>query len=821
MLLKLILENYVPLLSSNIHKVELDTEHMINLFISLNGVGKSSILKEMNPLPPENGNYKNGRKFVKWKVGSKIYTMDSYTGIGNGHSFKIDDGEELNNNGTFSVQKELCETHFGLDTGLVKVISGIRIADRLSAMSASRRKDVLMQIYPNNTDYALGVYGRLKTARNELKAAIKNQVGRYTEENRKLSYINECGVEELERRVRGVEEELKQSLLLRGSLESVKLDPAVQAKKLELDQLTDQLLANKLSGVWQSKREYVDTIAQSRRMLDGYRDQANVLQGVISEHAGMLEGLEEFLKDPDAFKAQTKHVKGDIAETLIKLEVIEQGLKQYPVFNDPENPLDGLPQIIPALMQFLNRVTPASTKELTGNQYKAFQNRMEVVGNELKSFTNDLTNMQHQLSHYEQAETVECPDCAHEFKLGMTPQKLANLKSNIEYSIKKIEKLENERDELQDKLDNDSEWFISMNQLFTFIRENSHVRILPELIKQFEVGRWATHRLQNALELVSRKAELMGYSATLAEEEKLLDARIALLDRNKVLDVAIYVSTTEKELVDVNNKILFYRAKIDALSNTLRGIQTYGEDLKRLEQLRFEILQGLECEGKVSLRSAVDHRISELSSDKEHYMTSIIKSKSLTAVVQSISADIDRLKRRLTIVEVHMDGLCPNKGLIGKLMSDFITAICGNMNAVVNKIWNTPLYIKPCSKENGDLTYRFPVVKGEKDPTPDVSDCSGGETDILDWAFRFVLLGYLGFPLPLIMDEVGPFLDEIKRGRFFNFVEEYTQSNDARQLFLVSHYFNQLGVFRDPNIIALRYEGLTLPGEVNQHSIVI
>jgi hypothetical protein len=287
------------------------------------------------------------------------------------------------------------------------------------------------------------------------------------------------------------------------------------------------------------------------------------------------------------------------------------------------------------------------------------------------------------------------------------------------------------------------------------------------------------------------------------------------------LDVAIYVNSIEHDLSVENGKISFYKAKLNSLNTTLKAIQTYGSDVKRLGVLRQEILRGLEGQGRVNLRRVVDNRISELTSDKENYLTSIIKSKSLTAVVQSISADIERLKRRLKIVEVLMNGLCPNKGLIGKLMSDFINSICGNMNAVINKVWNTPLYIKPCSKENGDLTYKFPVVKGEKDPTPDVADCSGGEIDILDWVFRFVLLGYHQFPFPLVMDEVGPFLDEIKRGRFFNFIQEYTQGKDARQLFLVSHYFSQLGVFKEPNIIALRYEGLTLPGEVNQHSKVV
>lgn len=70
------------------------------------------------------------------------------------------------------------------------------------------------------------------------------------------------------------------------------------------------------------------------------------------------------------------------------------------------------------------------------------------------------------------------------------------------------------------------------------------------------------------------------------------------------------------------------------------------------------------------------------------------------------------------------------------------------------------------------------------------------------------------------MDEVAVYLDEIKRGRFFSFIKTYTERKDARQLFLVSHYFVQYAIFKDVNVIGFKYDNLTLPGEINQNSII-
>ncbi|CRQ07979.1 hypothetical protein PAERUG_E6_London_17_VIM_2_12_12_03446 [Pseudomonas aeruginosa] len=152
-------------------------------------------------------------------------------------------------------------------------------------------------------------------------------------------------------------------------------------------------------------------------------------------------------------------------------------------------------------------------------------------------------------------------------------------------------------------------------------------------------------------------------------------------------------------------------------------------------------------------------------------------------------------------------------------MTDFIKTYCANMNAVIQSVWNTTLFVKPCHKDNGDLNWKFPVVTGDDEPTPDVSDCSLGEAGIIDFAFRYVAIRYHG-NFPLMLDEVGTTFDEIKRGRFFNFIHELTTQKDAKQLFMISHYITQYGMFTNPNVIAMCYEGLSLPGEVNQHSVI-
>jgi hypothetical protein len=822
MLVKLILENYIPLLSSGITKIELDTRSMINLFIAPNGVGKTSCLKELNPLPPENGNYRGGRKYVEYIHNKRTYKLDSYTGVGNGHSFKIDDGPELNTGGTYSAQKELVYNHFGkADGGLIRILNGLKMVDRLSAMSPNRRKEVILQVYPNDTEYALGVYSKLRQERNDLKSTIKKQIERHTEENRKLSTLSNCGVEELERRIKQVDQDLQSSLLMRGRLESAKMDPNLRSKHDRYTFLVDKLLVNNLSGVQFSKEELESAYDTADGMLSKYQDKANVLKGVIAEHASYLEGLDDFLKDPGAFKDQAKHIDEDLARTNKDLERYNNLLNNQPVFDDPEMVFTGLEYVVGRFKEYLGRVVTLSDESLTSGAYKQLLLDQEQLGNKLRNLKSQLEQMEHKLRHYQSAENIECPDCTSTFKVGITQKDIATLQETIAAQYGQVERLTAQSKALDLRIENDAEWYLTMNQLYNFVRENGNVRVLPELIRSYNIGKSPAGPLCNVLDAFMCRVGVIAYRQTLFDEKKVVDARLDLISQDNVLDIATHVQNLETDLVGVNNQISFYKRRVFLLNEELMSIANYEREIEEVRLLQVELLEGMANRANVQLRDLVDTRVSELTGMKDEHMSSIINAKSLTAVVESITSDINRMRARLKTVEILMDGLCPSKGIIGKLMSDFINSLCGNVNTVIKEIWNTTLYVKPCNKENGDLNYKFPVVTGDADPTPDISECSAGETDMIDWAFRFVLAAYVGFPTPLIMDEVGVSFDEIKRGRFFNFIQEYTQGKNPRQLFMVSHYFGQYGILKDPNIIAFKYEGLTLPGTPNKHSVVV
>lgn len=821
MLLSIILDGYVPLGSSGIQTVELGTNHVINLFISVNGAGKTSVMKEMNPLVPEKKNYKEGgSKKTTWQLGTNHFKLESFPYKDNGHSF-IMNGEELNKNGTGQYQKDLVQAHFRLNPNLNRVLNGLRVSDLLTTMDPTRRKEILMQIYPNDVSCALGVYNKLRVERNSLRGAIKNQIARYTEENRKLQDINDCGVDELENRIKLIEVELRQSLLVRGGLEGVTVDRDLQRKINDFGLLVDRLTVNKLSGVVYTRDEIEFTIKNVSAFLSLHQEKAGVLKRTIAEHAGVLDGLEEFLADPEIFKVQAGHVKDDLVCVNEEIDDYTNLLKGYPVFNDESIGKENLELVETSFAAFLGRVTVASDATLNGAAYKGFTQLYEELSVSHRHYSGVLTDLTHKLKHFDNAENIACPDCSHEFKLGVTPTELGAMRDQQAALVTRLDRMEAEQQRLKDKIDNDADWYLSMNQLYVFIRENNHVPVLSVLVKEYDIGKTDSNRLLNALETYIARFKLLGKKDGLLKEQNLLESRIGLLDRNNALEVANYLATTEKELVTENNHISHFKDRLESLNRTLNDINAYNQDVKRLNGLKHEIMQGLTNQGLAEFRTKVDERISILGNEKDTYMTSIIKNRSLTAVVTSISADIDRLKRRLKIVTIAMNGLCPNKGLIGRLMGDFLKAICGNMNAIFKEIWNTPLYILPCAKENGDLTYKFPAIVGEGEPNPDITDCSAGERQIIDWAFRCVLLGYHPVDYPLFMDEIGNNLDEIKQIRFINYVEEMTRSKSPRQMFLVSHFISTTGVFQNPNIIAMRYEGLTIPGEVNKDSLIM
>lgn len=815
----LVLENYTPLLSSGVKKITIRPDKDINLLVSTNGTGKSSILKQLNPLPPENGDFgKNGRKLVKISMNGNSYILDCFTGKGNGHSFKFN-GKELNGGGTLTAQKELVQNHFKLNANLNKILSGIKVPDLLSAMSAGRRKDIFMSLYPNDTDYALSRFNLLKEERNNLKGAIKNQVNRYTEERRKLDMLSQYSVEQLEQQIAGIEVTIKDALLLRGALANAQNVHGLQEEILKLERVTNRILLTRLTNNLNSEDELERELIKLDRLLDYNSNKVTHYEALVAERNNQMSGL-DLTQNPDQFKAQLAVLAQDLETSNNSLRLYDEKIKGCEIFNEEDRDWNNYITVSTDFHEHLRRVTLASIDTLTGGTYKQWIENEDRLGNHIRIVEQKLSENNHKLKHYESADLVNCPDCNSKFKVGITQEDIDNLKRLIEAQVGDIDRSKEKLTILKRQIENDADWYMSMNQLFVFIRENGHVRVLSEIVKEYAVGKAPTERLLNISQWFVERFKLQSKVNALLEEQKVLKGRLALLEKNNMGEILRHLAYAEEQLFYYTNGRRLYLQKRNAAADKLKVMRDYDVDIGVLADIKKDIVFKLAEQGRFDLRHTVDGVINQLTPQKNKLMTDIIRFSSLNSVVESIDDDIKRLKTRLKKVEILMNGLCPNKGLIGKLMSEFITSVCANMNAVIRKVWSGPLYIKPCSKENGDLTYKFPVINGDNSENSDVVDCSAGESEMIDFAFRYVILNYHNADYPLFMDEVGVYFDEIHRGRFLKFIERYTSSNDSKQLFMVSHYISQYGLFVNPNIISINSEGLTIKGEINKNTTI-
>lgn len=822
MIVDFYLKGFIPLSTVGINEIHVQTKEQINLFISQNGSGKSSMMRELNHFPPDTSKFVDGGvKRITSIINGKVYVAESIMGKEGGHSFKVDN-VELNTGTTATAQRILVEQHFDMSQSVMRVLTGLHITDMFNVMSPARRKDFLMDLYPNDTTYAMGVYTKLKEEYNNLRGALRNQISRYAIEKQTLETMAKMSEEDLLNRVNSLDDEIKEGLLLAGQLGGSKENP--QLGRMHESLLTSSLwlLKTKIANVeGLSKISLNSRIAHHEIMLNNNRQKQEAAAHQLAELQGQVS-LDSLKQDPEVLKARVKTIQSDIArwikrrsDALVLLKDYEDITELYGVCGSR------LVGALQEMKRYVMNVTIASSPELTGQEYNKWIARKDQLGNMRNKTEVMLSDVKHKLAHYLGTDDIHCPNCEHEFKVGVTKSELAGMQTQVETFTREIEAFTKEMDQLTVKIDNDRDWFMSMQALHNFLASQRYVEAnLNTIVKQFDIGKESGILLINAIDNLEEYDNAINKLSPLEVELRLVTDQVNLLKQNYIGGLIAKIKSTEENLD-------WYNTCIHLLRNRLRKDQCLLEQMNeydnRLAQFRTQLLSfrsALTGNVQHQLKKEVDFGINSRTVEKNHVMSEIIRSKSMHSVVESIDQDIQRLKTRIKIVKGLMDGLCPNKGLIGKLMLDFIKTFCGNANAIIKEFSNIPLLLKPCNKDNGDLTYRFPVINGQSTEASDISECSAGESEILNFVIRKVGMRYKSQWLPLFMDEVGVFLDEINRARFFEYIQKMLANKEHEQLFMVSHYASQHGMFHNPNIISLKHDGLTIHGKINTNTTI-
>lgn len=820
MISKLIIKNNSHLKNKGVSYLEISKFDLMNIFIGKNGHGKSTILKQLNLNPPDNSDYEaDGYRYIEKIFKGKVYQLESFTGSKSKHSFKIDNGPELNTGGTQAVQKELVKQYFQMTTQHFNILTAINENYRFTALSVADRKLFLMDIYPNDTKYALIVYAKLKSAYSDTIGAIKNQSQRLVEELQRVKTLGERSKEELLSDISKLDKRINEIVFVQGELNQVKgLEGDLRAEVELFNKRVKGLLTLGLSTGLQSKPELIRNIESLKGTIVYHETQQKIYQEQLNEIASALSGLEFKEHNPEQFETQLRDLEFQQALLGEYFEDTEEQFIRHPFVADHKDKLLSLTDSYSELIERINLVPLCSSSSLTTSIFTKYLERSEYLVNQGRNLTHELTHINHQLKHYESADEVNCPKCSTGFKPGFDKAEIEKLKrKELEYQ-NTVQDLRNEYKQLKTKITLDQEWFTQMTALERYLSHHNEGKFLLSLLGEFEVGYKDSDKLVNLLKTLVEWTKNNKRLIALTEEVNVLKSRINVFKANNMEETLKSFGLYEDRLAQSNTSLHRCLSLMKTYQKSLDDFNHYELTLEGVREGQTRLLELLKEDGRVGLRSALNNLMGELLPRKDALMSLMIRQESLTMLVSSIEENLNHLKTRQQRLKLLMDGLCPKKGYIGELMKEFITSLCGNMNAIIREIWSTPLYIKPCINDKDEVDYNFPVINGESEKTAgDVSLCSGGEKEIINFAFRLVIGRYIDCEPELFLDEVGVNMDEYHRSRFFDYVKRLMTTGKIDQCFMISHYTAQYGLMDNANIVALNTEGLTTPPTTNTH----
>lgn len=824
MLTKLILKNYIPLAKKNVTHIELDTKSIFNIILGRNGFGKTSLMRQLTMYPPDNADYlPGGYKESHHVIGKDTYILKSSTGKSSEHSF-VHNGKELNDGGTLSAQRELVKIHSGVTPSLTAVITGLDVRDLFTTLSAARRKEFLMSVNPNDTSYGVKVYDRLKSSLNALKGGLKTQRQRLVVEEGRLSQLAALDPDKLNEEIRIMDDQIKNALIIHGELQNIQHQDITDLRT-EIGNIISFLIGANYS-VKHSYSTLLQMKEQNEGTFDYYKKREITLSTQLTELTSQLSGLDLNNNNLDSYRQRLMTNQNAIYLNQGELETLLSRYDDHPLFDEIKEDTNFF-HIADEMISILHTVHRARDEYITSAKYQAKLGSLNELKIEYDNKTAQANEIRHTLNHFNKADAVNCPKCEHKFKIGFENIDLPKLKQTLLGLDERIGVLKKDIELVTDYVDSNIGWYESMMGLLRYARRTEYSAFISQAISTYDVGKKDISVLIDLIRSTVLIADVKKTLTVLEEENTNVAAQIKFLESSNVELLFKRAAWVERELASVQKSANRVTKTIEGINDQIGTIILDEQRRDRLGYLMEELEEKVFNNSKNKIRKRIADVINELNPRKNQLVSNLIRAESLNSVIQSIKDNISDMERREKHTALLLDGLSPTKGYIGYLMMDFLKSVIANVNAIIQPIWTSRLSVLNCStskdEDDVDLTYNFPLISGASDKvSKDIGEGSGGEREIINFAFRLVLRRYLGerCSIPLMMDEVGVAFDELHKGRFSAYIAEQWRLDKLPQTFMISHNYKEYASHADANIIALNTDGLRVGFEVNKKSTI-
>lgn len=824
------LTNYSRVKLNNIQSIEIDFTDTTQLILGTNGCGKSSILSELTPYPPQSEFYsKNGGKVIHISHNNCSYILSTiFTKTAGEHSF-IKNGAELNQGGTFTIQKNLVLEEFGLSQEVLNLLLGF---DKFTKMDSNKRSNWFTKLSEVDYTYSLQIY-------NKVKEQYRDVVGALRTANKRLSIETSYEVNE------------KEEIKLKDTLDELYLKVSDLHKyKFQIDANQSTLESNiRLSNerLKELAIMYHKTILNSPTSLrnlssneiNNYHDTLNnnliQYKEKLSNSTSLYFDINNKLKQIDSVNS----LLIDTSDKTIASYTEEKNLLSKSIVKEYISNIDNITvetfiQIFDVVSGIILNMPDNKNGYYSKEKYKESINKKEYLINNLNRFKNTLNQLELEYRHVQediQNNVIECPSCKHNWLLS------GKVNRTLEDIIKDKNKLENDIIDINKQLE-DIEIYINECTKYS----SSFGEILVALSSNPELKKFMLKMIEEKLIQKSPNTVIN----LLSNIEKEIYIKYKLKDIDEKIKTILITNKFKNENNEVNvieltndrNKL---EGEIEELTNRinitteeLKEIKKYINSLLQINKISLDInntLKNLSSQIKDITKTYKNELIHiEIESTRED-ITSLSKRLDLiirrNSIVKDIQEEIDSYKKKEESLKLIMKHLNPNDGLIADSLFGFIKTFINRMNSVLGKIWTYPIEILPCKSENAEdiiLDYRFPmIINNQDDEIKDVSKGSEGIQEIINFAFRITALSFLKLVnYPLYLDEFGASFDPTHKPLAIKMVKELMEENAFPQLFFISHYSECHEVFSNAEVCLLCDKNIQLESSkmqlrVNHH----
>ncbi len=820
-ILKLKLYKYKRFNLSNISYFEYTPEKNTQLILGTNGSGKSSLLEQLSPIPPDSKDFYDGgyKEISISHKGCQYILKNTYDGKPR-HSF-IKELEELNPSGTLTIQKSLIEKEFGLTDWLHEILIG-----KLSFcnMGVGDRRKWFSRLSANDYEYVIALFNRVKSDLRDVQGAIKIQRSQLAQSEALL--VDPSKVEKTRLLCAQYQEEIDALHALRNqsTCSETELLNKLSSSEYESDMLVatyrDHLRTLNFNLHNQSPKKIGDTIEELK-------------QKIYHTDRLLEEAIQTHQKSENEIYTLSQIKGNDILNTELLVANSEYkkllSYRKYDfTFEDPQNAYKQFQSASSVLSGLLSELDNNEDKIYSKVNYQKTMEQLIEWQNEMKELQLRESKIEKIISQQiaaKQSEETECPKCNHRWIIGYNESTLNKAKDSVTVIHKDINALEksiNEKIEFKEKIIRYSQQYNSILQL---LKNYNDLQIIWDIIVPHvsTVPSYANQLLISIDQELLLLVQIQKANSNIIEIQKLLQNNQENTDDQINQKKAALISL-ELEISKLSNDLKLYKEKIEIYIQHREGFNNVQETALKLKNLRDEH----DGYSKDLLNHEINKALNQLAVPVMNNLVSTQKQLSSmddqAKAVESLKSMINDLVDKEIALKALNDSLSPKSGLIAEALVGFINLILGEISKFVNSIWSYNLSIVPILLEGEDdeLNYKFQVSVNNETIIDDVSLVSQGMREVINLGFKLVVMKYLHLDTyPLYLDEFGASFDKQHRINASRIINDLIHYNNFEKIFIISHYEESYGSLQNTDIIILHNGNIEIPTDTTFNQVVV